>query len=150
MKIRKLKISFFDNEVRSNVNNYLKCKDFTSPMDVNEKLIARYKLAVTIQKIISNNTNRNEKGLATSLRKLAASSQTEYAIIQKITSGKKDPQFTTLAAIIDGLEISFSEFSQVYDSVTEKDIQEYKSSLRQKSNQSKLSSTRTKVIKKKK
>lgn len=116
-------------------------------MDVNEKLIARYKLAVTIQKIISNNTDRNERGLVTSLRKLAASSQTEYAIIQKITSGKKDPQFSTLAAIIDGLDISFSEFSQIYDSVTEKDIQDYKSSLRQKSKQFKLRSTRTKVIK---
>lgn len=119
-------------------------------MDVNEKLIARYKLAVTIQKIISNNTDRDEKGLVTSLRKLAASSQTEYAIIQKITSGKKDPQFSTLAAIMDGLDISFSEFSQIYDSVTEKDIQDYKSSLRQKSKQSKLRSKRTKVIKKKK
>jgi len=119
-------------------------------MDVNEKLIARYKLAITIQKIISNNTDRNEKGLVTSLRKLAASSETEYAIIQKITSGKKDPQFSTLATIIDGLDISFSEFSQIYDSVTEKDIQDYKSSLKQKSKQSKLRSARTKVIKKKK
>ena len=119
-------------------------------MDVNEKLIARYKLAITIQKIISNNTDRNEKGLVTSLRKLAASSETEYAIIQKITSGKKDPQFSTLAAIIDGLDISFSEFSQIYDSITEKNIQDYKSSVSQKSKQSKLSTTRTKVIKKKK
>ena len=75
-------------------------------MDAKEKFLTRYKLAVTIQKIISNNADRNEDGLVTSLRKLAASSQTEYAIIQKITSGKKDPQFSTIAAIIDGFEIS--------------------------------------------
>lgn len=106
-------------------------------MDAKEKILAKYKLAVTIQKIISINVDRNEDGLVTSLRKLAASSQTECAIIQKITSGKKDPQFSTLAAIIDGFEISFSEFSNVYDSVSEKDIEEYKNSLKEKLKQPK-------------
>lgn len=100
-------------------------------MDVKEKLLARYKLAITIQKIISNNGSRNEDGLVTSLRKLAASSQTEYSIIQKITSGKKDPQFTTLIAIIDGFGISFSEFSKIFDSISDEEIDEYKRSLKQ-------------------
>lgn len=117
-------------------------------MDVKEKLIARYRLAITIQKIISNNEGRNDSGLVTSLRKLAASSQTEYAIIQKITSGKKDPQFSTLAAIIDGFGISFSEFSKVYDSITEKDIEGYKTSLKEKPKQSKSLSAKKKVGKK--
>lgn len=112
-------------------------------MDVKEKLLARYKLAVTIQKIILNNSDRSKDGLVTSLRKLAASSQTEYSIIQKITSGKKDPQFTTLAAIIDGFGISFYEFSKIYDSISDEEIEEYKKSLKQKIKKSQSSSAKT-------
>ena len=102
-------------------------------MDAKEKLIARYRLALTIQKIISENVSKNVEGSVTSLRKLAASSETEYSIIQKITSSKKDPQFSTLIAIVDGLELSFSEFSKVFDSITNEDIDEYKRSLKEKS-----------------
>ena len=102
-------------------------------MDAKEKLIARYRLALTIQKIISENVSKNVEGSVTSLRKLAASSETEYSIIQKITSSKKDPQVSTLTAIIDGLELSFSEFSKVFDSITNEDIDGYKRSLKEKS-----------------
>lgn len=102
-------------------------------MDAKEKLVVRYRLALTIQKIISVNQTKAEDGLATSLRKLAASSDTEYAIIQKITASKKDPQFSTLAAIVDGLGISFSEFFQIFESVTKDDIDDYKGALKEKS-----------------
>ena len=112
-------------------------------MDVKEKLLAKNKLAITIQKIISNNGDRSEDGLVTSLRKLAASSQTEYSIIQKITSSKKDPQFTTLAAIIDGFGISFSEFSKIYDSISDEEIDEYKKSLKQKLKKTQSSPAKT-------
>lgn len=118
-------------------------------MDVKEKLLARYKLAIAIQKIILNNVARNEEDLVTSLRKLAASSETEYSIIQKISSGKKDPQFTTLAAIVDGFGISLSEFSKVFDSVSKEDIDRYKSSLKEKSEQPQSSLRKAKVVKKK-
>ena len=116
-------------------------------MDVKEKLLARYKLALTIQKIISNNVDRNEEGFVISLRKLAASSGTEYSIIQKITSGKKDPQFSTLAAIIDGFGISFLEFSKIYDSISYEEIDQYKRALKEKLKQPKFSSA--KAVKKK-
>lgn len=104
-------------------------------MDAKEKLLARYKLALTIQKIISDNQTKTKDGLVTSLRKLAASSETEYAIIQKITASKKDPQFSTIAAIIDGLGISFSEFFQRFDSVSTEETEHYKSTLKEKPKQ---------------
>jgi hypothetical protein len=69
---------------------------------------------------------KDKQDQVTSLRKLAAASETEYSIIQRISSIKKDPQFTTVAAIIDGLGMSLSEFAEVYASVTEKDIEEYR------------------------
>lgn len=129
--------------VRTNVNKFFKCLDFTSSMDAKEKLIARYKLGLTIQKIISNNLSKDGEGLITSLRKLAASSDTEYSIIQKITSGKKDPQFSTLAAIIDGFGISFSEFSRFFDSITKDEIDRYKSNLKEKLKQPRSSSNKS-------
>ena len=118
-------------------------------MDVKEKLLAKYKLALTIQKIISNNLSKNKEGSVTSLRKLAASSETEYSIIQKISSNKKDPQFSTLAAIIDGFGISFSEFERIYDSISDEEIDEYKNLLKEKLKQSKAHSTKKKIFKKK-
>ena len=53
------------------------------------------------------------------LRKLAAASGVEYAIIQKITSGVKDPQFSTLTAIAEGLDISVSALIHHYEQVTD-------------------------------
>jgi hypothetical protein len=102
-------------------------------MDAKEKLIARYKLGMTIQKVIADNVSKNAEGLITSLRKLAASSETEYSIIQKISSSKKDPQFSTLMAIIDGFGISFSEFAKIFDSFAKEDIDLYKRGLKEKS-----------------
>lgn len=102
-------------------------------MDAKEKILIRYRLALTIHKIISSNQERNTQPSVTSLRKLAASSETEYAIIQKISSSKKDPQFTTVAAIIDGFGISFSQFAHTFDSITKDDIDVYTRGLKEKS-----------------
>jgi hypothetical protein len=112
-------------------------------MDAKEKLVARYRLGLTIQKIISNNTSEEEESLVTSLRKLAAASETEYAIIQKISSVKKDPQFSTLAAIVDGFNMTLSEFANVYESISEKEIEEYKISANRTEQTKKQKSNKT-------
>jgi len=41
-------------------------------------------------------------------------------------SGKSNPTGTTIAAILEALEISVSEFEAYYDRITEKDIAKYK------------------------
>ncbi|MDI3321380.1 hypothetical protein [Pinibacter soli] len=69
-------------------------------MDTKEKNIAKYKLALCLSNIIAENKSGGKVNSINSLRKLAASSGLEYAIVQRISSGKKDPQFTTAPSII--------------------------------------------------
>lgn len=55
----------------------------------------------------------------TSLRKLAASSGVEFSIIQKITSGKRNPALSTIVSIAEGLNIKPSELFKVYESLSD-------------------------------
>ncbi len=92
-------------------------------MDVKEKIISRHKLGLTIQRILEENKLKKDSKLVTSLRKLAASSGIEYAIIQKISSGKKDPQWTTVVSLADGFGITVSELCSYYEEVSDVSIQ---------------------------
>lgn len=88
-------------------------------MNVKEKQIIKSKLGLTIQKIIKANKAKDSPTAISSLRKLAASSGVEYAIIQLISSGKRDPQWSTVTAIVEGLGLSMTEFSTWYDDTSE-------------------------------
>lgn len=88
-------------------------------MDSKEKTITKRKLGLALQKIIEENKNSKDLNAVTSLRKLAASSGIEYAIIQKISSGQKDPQFTTLVSLADGLNMSVTDFLFYFEKVTD-------------------------------
>lgn len=93
-------------------------------MDSKQKLEAKFKLGICINKIIAKNKTKNNPDLVTSLRKLAAACDVEYSIIQKITSGKKDPQHTTIVAIIEGFKLSPAEFFSIYDNITDAEVAE--------------------------
>lgn len=88
-------------------------------MDSKEKSVAKRKLGLALQKIIEENKNKIGPNSITSLRKLAASSGIEYAIIQKISSGQKDPQFTTLVSLADGLDMNITEFLFYFEKATD-------------------------------
>ena len=92
-------------------------------MDTKEKLLTRHKLGLSIQKILEGNKVRKDVKLITSLRKLAASSGIEYSIIQKISSGKKDPQWTTVVSLVEGLGLTIAEFCQYYDEISDQSTQ---------------------------
>ncbi len=108
-------------------------------MDAKQKIEAKYKLGICISKIIATNKTKDNLNLITSLRKLAAASEIEYSIIQKITSGKKDPQHTTIASIIEGFKISPTEFFTIYDSITDAEIAVLASTLKRTKKKSKAS-----------
>ena len=91
-------------------------------MNAREKLITRHRLGLCIQKILEENSNKNKVNLATSLRQLAASSGIEYAIIQKISSGKKDPQWSTIISIVDGLSLRIDDFIAFYTKITDEEV----------------------------
>ncbi len=79
---------------------------------------------------IENEKNGIEdKGLVKSIGKLATLSGIPKASIIRIISGKINTSSSTLAAIIDTLEIGLSGFGAYYDSISEKDIEEYKKEL---------------------
>ena len=92
-------------------------------MDAKEKLIIKHKLGLCIQKILEENSSKKEGNLIPSLRKLAASSGIEYAIIQKISSGKKDPQWTTIVSLAEGLNLSILEFFAYYYRITDEEVE---------------------------
>ena len=95
-------------------------------MTAKEKLIAKQKLGLVLQKIISDQKQGITKGGITSLRKLAAASDIEFSIIQLISSGKKDPQFTTLLVLAESFELSISEFLSQFEKVNAKVIRDKK------------------------
>ncbi len=86
-------------------------------MDNREKIRARLQLGITLKHIIAENAKIAHIDSISSLRKLAAASGVEYSIIQKITTGSRDPQFTTLLSIADGLNISLRELLEKFENV---------------------------------
>jgi transcriptional regulator with XRE-family HTH domain len=104
-------------------------------MENSEKQKIKLKLGFTLKRIIlgnkaiaESNKKKGEKDhrLITSLRKLAAASSVEYAIIQKISSGKKNAEITTLAAVAEGLGMTMATFFSYFDEVSEIEIQKEK------------------------
>lgn len=100
-------------------------------MEDNGKEYIKFKLAATFRIIlkrkkdlqIQNKANEVEDvRLVASLRKLEAESGLSYNIIQGVFSGNRELHFTTLISLIENLDISFSKFAELYDSISEKQI----------------------------
>jgi len=108
-------------------------------MNAKEKQLTKHRLGLCLQKILEENNNRDKLNLVSSLHQLSASSGVEYSIIQKISSGKKDPQWTTVISLIDGLNLSFSLFLEYYSKITESEIlQEVEKRKKKKINKAKV------------
>lgn len=91
-------------------------------MDYREKILSKIKLGLALKEILLENANSPSPISISSLRKLAAASEIEYSIIQKVSSGKKDPQFTTLLSIADGLGISLQEILEKFDNINDSEV----------------------------
>ncbi len=91
-------------------------------MDSKEKRVARHKLGLCILQRIEDSKHSGQKNSIKSLRGLAAASGVEYSIIQRITSGQKDPQFTTLVAISEGFGIDVSILLSGINEITDQSL----------------------------
>lgn len=58
------------------------------------------------------------------MRQLEAESGLSYTIIQGLSVGKRDVQFTTLLILIESLGLTFSEFAKQFDNITERQIKD--------------------------
>jgi hypothetical protein len=105
-------------------------------MTTNEKEELKLRFGMALLKVIHANKEKadknKEKGikdlqLIDSLRKLESASGIPYASIHRIAAGTKNAGFTTVAAIIEGLGISLTDFfSRYYYAVTDYDIEFYR------------------------
>lgn len=91
-------------------------------MTVREKNIYKYRLGLTLLRIIELNKESKTENSIVSLRKLAAASGVEYSIIQKISSGQKDPQITTILALVEGMGMAVSEFFSHFEKISEHSV----------------------------
>ena len=76
--------------------------------------------------------------LVDSMRQLEAESGLSYTIIQGASVGKRDIQFTSLITMIENLGLTFSEFANLYDKLTEKQINDVKNEIESKQKTNKI------------
>ncbi len=104
-------------------------------MEQNEKEYIKLKLAASIRKILHQNkqTEQKNKGegiedvsLVDSMRQLEAASGLSFTIIQTISSGKRDPQFSTIITLAESLGMSLSGFAQVFETIKDSEIAEFR------------------------
>ena len=123
-----------------------------------DKEYAPYRLGLALLKIIEANETAAQSGHEKhksihSLRKLAAASRVEYSIVQKISTAKRNPSFSTFINLLDGLGMSLSEFASIYDAIPEAEVLQYKNELTKKGQQKKANkktASREKKVKNKK
>ncbi|MCG2613124.1 hypothetical protein LZZ85_02495 [Terrimonas sp. NA20] len=90
-------------------------------MNDHQKLIIRHRLGIAVQKLVLQNMQDASGETVDSLRQLGVSADIEYYIVQKISSGKKDPQFTTLVSIAAGFNIPVSDLAAMFQTITDEE-----------------------------
>lgn len=92
----------------------------------------KFKLATCFRIILKNKKNLELENkandiedlrLVSSMRQLESESGLSYTIIQNLSVGKRDIQFTSLMTLIENLGLSFSEFAKLYNSITDKQME---------------------------
>lgn len=79
---------------------------------------------------LQKNMDQNKKGQslgktnedATSFRKMERASGIRHASIVKIVNGEKNASWSTIDALLEGLEMTLTDFAAIYDSITEKEV----------------------------
>ena len=66
-----------------------------------------------------------EKNKPLSFRKLESASGIRHATIVEIVNGKKNPSWSTIDALLEGLGIDLTRFATVYDGITEDEMEDY-------------------------
>lgn len=109
-------------------------------MNDNQKLIIRHRLGLALQKLLEQNKQVPAEDAVNSLHQLATAADIEYYIVQNVSSGKKDPQFTTLVSIAAGFNIPLSElithFETISDEAALKQIEQQKKNAKKKAKKS--------------
>ena len=99
-------------------------------MDKQQAELIQLRFGLTLKLILDENkskaTDNPKKDIIDSYGKLEISSGLRKATLIDFVSGKSNPSGTTIAAILDALEITLTDFGKQYDRITENDVLEYK------------------------
>jgi transcriptional regulator with XRE-family HTH domain len=103
---------------------------FSIMMDKQQAELIQLRFGLTLKLILEENKSKAidnpKKDIIDSYGKLEMSSGLRKATLIDFALGKSNPSGTTIAAILEALEMSLSEFGLVYDKITEREILEYK------------------------
>lgn len=100
-------------------------------MEDNGKEYIKFKVAACLRILLKAKKdvqNRNKANniedirLVASLRKLEAESGLSYTIIQGVFSANRELKFSSLISILENMNVPFSKFAQLYDSISEQQI----------------------------
>lgn len=90
-------------------------------MNDQQKTIIRHRLGLAVQKLLAQNKQDATGRPISSLHQLAASADIEYYIVQTVSSGKKDPQWTTFVSIANGFNIPVSRLAAAFESISDEE-----------------------------
>ena len=97
-------------------------------MEESKKEVIRLRFAICLSRLIAKNKglsgNGNDIDIISSLRQLEAASGVSYPIIQQTSVGKRDIHLSTALRLIESLNLKASDFFELYESLTEKDLKE--------------------------
>jgi transcriptional regulator with XRE-family HTH domain len=99
-------------------------------MDKQQAEVVQLRFGLALKLILDENKSKAidnpKKDIIDSYGKLEISSGLRKATLIDFASGKSNPSGTTIAAILEALEMSLSEFGAVYDKITDRQVLEYK------------------------
>ena len=105
-------------------------------MESKDKELKKLKIGLAFKKIMDQGKGQDPENKgnedASSFRKIERASGIRHASIVEIVNGKKNPAWTTIDAVLEGLDMTVSDFASIYDSIVEEEIIEYKTEIDRK------------------
>lgn len=119
------------NSTHTCIKNFFVNIHLSISMEDNGKQYIKFKVAACLRILLkikkdvhkqNKDSNIEDIRLVASLRKLEAESGLSYTIIQGVFSGTRELKFSSLISILENMNVPFSKFAELYDSVTEQQI----------------------------
>jgi len=108
-------------------------------MEILEKEYKKLRFGLAFKKVMDQNKDNDPlkkvNDDATSFRKIEKASGIRHASIVQIINGKKNASWSTIDAIIEGLEMTLTQFAVIYDALTQEEVEEHKKEIERKKQQ---------------
>lgn len=104
-------------------------------MENKDREYRKFKFGLALKKVMDQSKendpdNANED--ARSFRKIERASGIRHASIVQIVNGKKNASWSTIDAILEGLEMTLTQFAAIYDALTNEEVLNHKKGIEKK------------------